>query len=84
MIHIVHCDMQVSSLEQEVACSATNLMTHYEAILDVTRGQTLTDDDKSVPIAICFTAQSCTLVQHLIWKTCSSCSSPAQGIALGL
>ena len=33
-------------MEQEVACSATNLMTHYEAILDLTKGQTLTDEDK--------------------------------------
>ena len=35
-------------MEQEVACSATNLMTHYEAILDLIRGQNLSDDDKWV------------------------------------
>ncbi|KAL0041923.1 hypothetical protein WJX79_009001 [Trebouxia sp. C0005] len=38
--------MQVSSMEQEVVCSAGNLMQHYEAVLSLVLGQGLTDADK--------------------------------------
>lgn len=38
--------LQVSSMEQEVACSAGNLMQHYEAVLSLVLGQGLTDADK--------------------------------------
>lgn len=33
-------------MEQEVACSAGNLMQHYEAVLSLVLGQGLTDADK--------------------------------------
>ncbi len=38
--------VQVSSMEQEVVCSAGNLMQHYEAVLSLVLGQGLTDADK--------------------------------------
>ena len=43
-LHFV--SVQVSSMEQEVACSAGNLMQHYEAVLSLVLGQGLTDADK--------------------------------------
>ena len=38
--------MQVSSVEQDVAASSSNLMTHYEAVLDLVSGRQLSDEDK--------------------------------------
>ncbi|KAK9815570.1 hypothetical protein WJX72_006038 [[Myrmecia] bisecta] len=38
--------MQVSSLEQEVACSSGNLMGHYEAVLQLVQDPHLTDEDR--------------------------------------
>ena len=33
-------------MEQEVVCSASNLMQHYEAVLSLVLGPGLTDADK--------------------------------------
>eukprot|EP00891_Asterochloris_glomerata_P009321 jgi/Astpho2/9321/fgenesh1_pm.00142_%23_3_t len=44
--------MRVSSVEQDVAASSSNLMTHYEAVLDLVSGRQLSDEDKLRLVAL--------------------------------